>query len=456
MSRKAFAIPVLILIALLAACPNPADFGDPQDGDPQNGGPDNGRVSIELKNLDIRGAAALAIVPSKAAARDIGGDGGTDGDAETSSRLVKISAEGAIVEVVGTDADGQTVAQSSSFAPRSVTRVNDAYVIITIAIASAGNEGSSDDAVPYLIRTSDGAVFSMENVGEVEKNNYFLGCEDVYTVGEHVMYFLVKDESYRNAIWRLDATDPDDLKVSRVSYADDNVSGFAIVGSENLLYTTEEPKNRLKVSATGAYHVIQGDQYWLGLDGSVYAARSTTGDDTPINKLALSADGTLSWSEHKTIERVHYSRFFLQYYLVRASSKVIRIEKEASSYYPQYVELDNAAGEPSTVGLAIPKMKIQDAVASGDRLIVAGTDSDTKTLRILSISLADYEYSDLIATGTFDSMYSMMVDVAGAVTFSAMRLSDGRKVVASVTQAGALTILDESLNVEIKSLTRIQ
>jgi len=64
-------------------------------------------------------------------------------------------------------------------------------------------------------------------------------------------------------------------------------------------------------------------------------------------------------------------------------------------------------------------------------------------------------YTVLLPSGDYD-IFRMSVSNKGEVTFNAIRMSDGRRVIGSISTTGILTILDETLNAEVLILERIR
>ena len=57
--------------------------------------------------------------------------------------------------------------------------------------------------------------------------------------------------------------------------------------------------------------------------------------------------------------------------------------------------------------------------------------------------------------GVYYDIFKMVVSPDGVVTFNALRMSDGIKVLGEVEADGNVNILDESLNVQVVTLERV-
>ena len=73
---------------------------------------------------------------------------------------------------------------------------------------------------------------------------------------------------------------------------------------------------------------------------------------------------------------------------------------------------------------------------------------------LYKVSFADHSYSSLLTPGEYE-VYTMSVDNDETLQISALRFSDGRKIIAGINAQGELTVIDEEQDKEAIYLQRL-
>ncbi|MCG8480159.1 MAG: hypothetical protein MI724_13765 [Spirochaetales bacterium] len=153
------------------ACDNLLGSDDSNGSDGSGGG--------ELAFLDIVGAEALFIAPgsgSQSSVSSLVTDDATD-------TLFKTTEDGFVQEVTFLDEENNEITVTNT--PSRIYDVNSTYVIVLFNADTSG----------YLVRKSDGAAFSLDNVGvpagEVAQSNTFLNAPVIQADGSGNLYYQV-------------------------------------------------------------------------------------------------------------------------------------------------------------------------------------------------------------------------------------------------------------------------
>ena len=113
-------------------------------------------------------------------------------------------------------------------------------------------------------------------------------------------------------------------------------------------------------------------------------------------------------------------------------------------------EVDNPSGVPRKLDF--------DFLDSSSRKIVKNSEDyyyvATKSGEIIKVNPLDDTYSTLLDPGDYD-IYKMAVSADNSVIFNALRMSDGKKVLARISSLGVLEILDETLTKDIVLLEKL-
>lgn len=401
---------------------------------------DSGSYVSAISKIDLSGATALAIVPSSAVTKGLG-------RGDTSYRIAKVTADGAIVEATTYDTKGNAVTSSSGASPQDLFKVDDEYIIATFWLQTDSSGSSTKHG--YLIRKSDGAAFSLDDAGMPQTlSMYYQGAAAAYRDSSGNLYYKKETVSSDGmpqgdtAVIKVTAADPSSLTAQQISAASDKVLYFAVDGAGNVMYSDNSSTQRLR-KRTGGFYNLPSGFFWTGLSGEAFVYSSGA-----IKKLSVGDDGTVTSADYGAISLLSSPS---NCYMFRTTSRILIVYNSASS--DQYAEVYNPSGVPKAID-SLPQLTLQAAASYGDYYYIAGEDS-TKSTRILRVSASDYSYTDLVDSGTYDDVYQLVVNSDGSVVFNAMRMSDGKDVMAKVDGAGTVTTVSESDDMEITSLVKL-
>ena len=137
-----------------------------------------------------------------------------------------------------------TETASETFLPTAISPVNNDYVLVTFNV--------SYKTVSYIVRKSDGAAFSMENVGNPAKvYNSYKNEKLLKTDKNNNLYFLVYDYSSATSIGKVvkvNLSGIDSLSATTVSASTDYVNIFDVDWNGNVIYEgylTSDSSNRV-------------------------------------------------------------------------------------------------------------------------------------------------------------------------------------------------------------------
>jgi hypothetical protein len=151
--------------------------------------------------MDITDAASLFIAPSSSVPPSLAaGDSGQN-------RLFKVTDDGYVEEVSYLDEEGNEITNSAI--PNVIYNIKD-YVIVcfdsfyTGAIFYHGPAG-------YLVRKTDGAVFSLDNVGLPDADGQFDHYKNARVVQQDSQGNIYYSADYGRVIIKINVSDPDNL-----------------------------------------------------------------------------------------------------------------------------------------------------------------------------------------------------------------------------------------------------
>lgn len=360
-----------------------------------------------------------------------------------------------------------TETASETFLPTAISPVNDDYVLVTFNV--------SYKTVSYLVRKSDGAAFSMENVGNpIKISNSYKNEKLLKTDKNNNLYFRVYDYSGGQSISKVvkvNLSGIDSLSATTVSASTDNVDTFDVDWNGNVIYegylTSDSSNrvNRLRKANGGVVNLSTVSTYWIGLDGSIYYPASGSDYKEPEYN-----SETNSWTYYSPITRLSIDSSYnildeLYGYIVSTDTSAsiyrygaYKIDMANRIYiisYSKIYEVYNETGSPREVSLGSLSMKSVTAVASTENFYyIAGTDTSNNTF-LIKVDPTDDSYTNLLPQNDYD-VYSFTASETDGIIFNALRMSDGKKVIGKVgIDGGDVTMIDEESDVQITYLERI-
>lgn len=145
--------------------------------------------------------------------------------------LYKITTNGTIEEVVLRDNQSNVI--SSGYVPSQIYNVDSNYVILVFTD-------------PYLVRKTDGAVFSLSNVGVPvqifgDGGNSGNTRKFIYNDSNGNVYYLSG-----GIVKKINVQNPDNITAQDYTPSVDSVSEFAVDSGGNLIYRGSEGANGVK------------------------------------------------------------------------------------------------------------------------------------------------------------------------------------------------------------------
>ena len=213
----------------------------------------------KLGFIDIVGATQL-FVSNGTGGRSVNGRSAEDGRG-----FFKITEDGYVEEVQYFDEEGNEITDYEL--PHSIYNVNDSYVIVCFWTWT-NTTGSANGERGYLVRKTDGAVFSLDNVGtpastfppqsDSMRNIYFGAA--TYS---HEGTLLEVD-----TIFKIDTSNPD--RLTKVDWIKDEgrIYNFIVNPAGHIFYNAL-PNVRIKKSNGGLINMPTSTScFWIGLDGN--------------------------------------------------------------------------------------------------------------------------------------------------------------------------------------------
>jgi hypothetical protein len=416
---------ILILIGVLSACGG----GNGDNGD--NG--DNG--ASKISKIDIVGAASLFIAPGTTSIAELGVN-----SVGTVNKLFMITPEGYVQEVTYLDENGDVIAQNL-VEPTAIYNVNSTYVIVCFSF----NEG-------YLVRKTDGAVYSLSDAGiphvQLQFGN-FQNAERILTDSSGNIYYQYSStgEASQVKLAKIDVSDPNNL--TKINYLPDTDTphGFWVTAEGHVVYNYGDGgSNRIKKSNGGIYNLPSyiWMPFWIGLDGKIKYQNPGDGTDKIYT---VNIDGSYNVSL-TDVAGVSIGQAVSQA-ILKFSDRILIIDVQWTSGVK---EVENPTNNPRNV--TIPSIsEIGLAVQSESYYYISGTNASNEPL-LLRVNPQNDAVTTLINPNIYD-IYKMTVSSDNTVTFNALRMSDGVKVLGLVSFQGTITIIDEVLNTEVIALEKI-
>lgn len=408
-----------------------------------------------LKFLSIENAKNLYISTDNTAGRA----------ASDTKKIFKITEDGYTEEVKYLDEDNKEVSLGYT-QPCAIQPVNDEYIFV--GFGYGGDSISSS----YLVRKTDGAVFSLVNAGNPYKiYNSYKNEKLLKTDKNNNLYFLSYGSGIQKVV-KVNLSGIDSLSATTVSASTDYVNIFDVDWNGNVIYdgylasASSNPVNRLRKANGGVVNLSTVSTYWIGLDGNIYYKSnsladykeseydSETGSYTyygyPIKKITVDSSYNVSDEVYG-----YFGQFFYQSgsYKLELQNEILIIS--ASGNDSKIYEVYNETGTPRVVSLDSLSIKSVTAVASTENFYyIAGTDKSNNTF-LIKVDPTDDSYTNLLPQNDYD-VYSFTASETDGIIFNALRMSDGKKVIGKVgIDGGDVTMIDEESDVQITYLERI-
>ena len=395
------------------------------DGTTNDGTTNDGTITLpsSLAYIDVTDAESLFIVPGSSSS--------------TTNTLFKITETGAVEEVEYKDADNNTYTVTSQ--PVSIDKVDSNYIIFIFGT----NESNPTSC--YLTNKSTGAVYDL---GSSDKKcpvtQGYMKRKKIFSDNNSNLYYRYSPSS-TTYLRQVNYSDPTAITASMYTPDSEDVNHFIVDSSGNAVYTIWEssPKTRIRKSNGGYYNLSSGDSgltYWISLDGNIYHKGGNT-----VYKTIIDSNYNVTVSTYTTSTATMSN----EYTKILKLQQIIAFATYGSN---SYITIDNGTAF-NTVN--VPLSTISRAKASSNYVYLSGTDNSSSNSVLVKINPSDNSSSQMYTKGTYD-IYNFNVTSDDNITFSALRMNDGKKVLGKILANGTLSITDESINKEITILERIR
>ena len=391
-------------------------------------------LSSSLAYIDVTDAESLLIVPGSSSSRSVSRSSFAS---TTTNTLFKITETGAVEEVEYKDSDNNTYTVTSQ--PVSIDKVDSNYIIFIFGT----NESNPTSC--YLTNKSTGAVYDL---GSSEKKcpvtQGYMKRKKIFSDNNSNLYYRYSPSS-TTYLRQVNYSDPTAITASMYTPDSEDVNHFIVDSSGNAVYTIWEssPKTRIRKSNGGYYNLSSGDSgltYWISLDGNIYHKGGNT-----VYKTIIDSNYNVTVSTYTTSNATMSN----EYTKILKLQQIIAFATYGSN---SYITIDNGTAF-NTVN--VPLSTISRAKASSNYVYLSGTDNSSSNSVLVKINPSDNSSSQMYTKGTYD-IYNFNVTSDDNITFSALRMNDGKKVLGKILANGTLSITDESINKEITILERIR
>jgi len=438
---------MILLVIFLASCDGGnGNGGDGNGGDGGDGNGGNGEASL-LSIMDIKNASNLFIAKTASSQAMTLNNNSLSNETQ---KLFKITDEGYIEEVNYYDGEGTEITIQNQ--PVLVFNVNSEYVIVVFGYDEINPENG------YLVRKSDGAVFSLNTEDSgfghtlplKPPSSFLKNRRGVYTDSFGNVYYIGYsiDFSSGNCIYdvfKLNIQSPELITKEVYNPDTESVHDFTVDDKGNMAYWGYLKSdftinvNRIKKANGGLYN-FTSNFFWTGIDNKIYYYKE-------LNIIQITIDDSYKVTEttYGTLPAVMslYSGYRVDFY-----GRTLLID--SGGVYEVYNQTNN----PRKIDLLTFNMSsVTQVVSSDNYYYISGKDLSIQPV-LIKVDPNTDEYVDLYTPGDYDT-YKMTVSSTDNVTFNALRMADGVKVIGRIDASGNLEIIDETLNTELIVLERI-
>ncbi len=403
------------------------------------------KKSDELHKLDIADAGTLFIASNQNMKRSVeneqtGGYMHTAGESGGGT-LFKITNDGYVEEVNYFDEDGNEI--SYTLFPSDIYNVNHDYLIVIFGEGTTG----------YLVRKSDGAVFTLMDVGTPNKGfGGYRNWPPVHSDTENNAYYLVADDlgqdMWIHHVLRINLDNPARLTAQVISPTEENVDFFYVNTTGDVLYNGMNTTPRIILSEGGLVNTPPFmTEFWTGGDEQFYGIEYRHHGAYQIKRLGI---------ENRELVTENYGKASDIWFQTDRAT-ILNLQEKVYLIFDgdqggEVFEVYNSEANPKRVH-ELGMHTIRNAVASDQYYYLSGTD-DANRPALIKVEAQTNTPASLMQPGNFD-IYTMTVSQKDVLIFSALRMQDGKRVIGEIGPDGSITILDEELDADIIVLERI-
>ena len=424
-----------------------------------------------LSKMDIAGASNLFIAPSSSLTKS----------GASVNKLFKVTEDGYVQEVTYTveDEKGNPVSSTETLSPTSMALLNNDYLIIAFRKNYNYNyDGPGSESDNYLVSIGTGACYIYTaDIPLCVLTNYIPSPhagQNIETDNNGNIYFVAlsfssMSTSPRYSLKKLSVTDIDNVTITTVSAATDDVDKFGVDIDGNIAYGGRDLSNSnvlRYIKSSGEIENLSGTSplFWRGFNGKLYYYNGSNLSNS-IKELIANPFTVLDYGSNASFSMYVDSEARLL--KIKNKDRIIVHNSIYSNYFdaggsgtnvsPIYEVYNGITHEPSVIAdySTFSLASVKCSIASDDYYYIAGTSSGGTPKNVLvRVDPADNSYTTLI-DGGYD-IYKMTVDSNDVITFSALRMSDGAIVMGEVSSLGNITVLDATLTAEVVVLERIK
>ena len=427
---------------ILSSCGGGGGGGDDDGGEKNN---------TNIAFLDVTDADALYINPGSLSANSSGLYEIQKTSGFIKNKFYKITNSGIPKEVKFLDKNHQEISDENySFQPEYVERITNNYILFGLG------PGLGSASVAYLCRISDGAVFKIPSeLGCPNKNIFDFKNANLIRVAKNNIYYL-----YVNKIYKINLEGINSLQSTLVSLSTDHVCHFEVDKNGNLVYSgslisnTSTPVCRV-VKTNGGFANLSSSYMggnwcfkgWLAPDGFVYCMKNNV-----INKMVVDENFVFYEEEYGNMAPGPYNA--PAEYKIDLNNTVIIVSTNDNPC--SFFEVYNNTDIPRIITLSdgLEFSTITAVGAANNYYYIAGVDSTSNTV-FKKINPETDTHTDVLPMNQYD-IFSFTVSDENEIIFNALRMSDGKKILARVSNLGVLSILDEESDSKVISLERIR
>lgn len=411
-----------------------------------------------MPRLDIGDASSLVVVSNSS---NTGGR-----IAIESSNLYKITTSGSLEEVKFLNADNTEIDPNktqTSIRINNIVDVNKTYLVLEGEFMAWDTLGNTQYYNSLLVHKADGSIYDFKNSD--------IGNSPIFEDEGGSFYY----KNYNRMIMQIDVSDPNLLRKNEFLPTGQTANSFGVDLKGNAIYEYEldgERKFRVRKKNAGLYEInitktLPGgpfvsnylDYYvmgtWIGTNGKIYFDSYTSGYNgykPHFHTLTVNDDNTVAIDTVWNGEWSALPTGMMNPSLGVGSSAMKRIQKEKSVLFVYELRAWEFFEETNTVvDVVLPTVDKFDDFFHSDHYLYYRSGTT-----IHKISLDDYSAEVVtLPQGDEFEIYTLSVDSHDVLQLSALRFSDGKKIIAQIDSNGVFSIVDEEIDKEATLLQRL-
>ena len=377
-------------------------------------------------------------------------------DSNEMATLYKVTTSGAVQRVPMYDDAGEEVGEEMQH-PIDLAPSTSGFFLVSLKPFTSWATGTAE--YTYLVRGSDGLAIDVSELG-TPPASYLpdnLSFSPLQSDANGRLYLhLTEPQVYpgRSRVLRLNAATIDPALASECSCSTDEARRFLVDSDGNVAYVGSIADSSAGASevariytTTGGYKVLQSiysySPMWKAPDGHIYVYGEggiRRIEVTPTSDVVFTTYGSTTFSGYLGVGS-------------RSASVGGRCILVSGGSYP--AEVYNPAGEPRSLEYLPRYGSIYSFEASTSFYYLLATD-ESNVRHLWKLEPDTYTQTDLLAGHPGYDPLLMCVSSNGTVTLSAIRLTDGKRILAQIDASGGFHLLDGLNNLNVRSLVTIR